>query len=48
MVRPVSRRLTASNLRDALFVGIAAPLVGGLAGVGLAYASAAIVDWWLA
>lgn len=48
MSRPVSRRLMADTLWDALLAGVVAPLAGAVAGVGLGWASVVLVAWWLA
>lgn len=48
MPRPISRRLMADTLWDALLAGVVAPLAGALAAVGLGWASVALVAWWLA
>lgn len=48
MPRPISRRLMADTLWDALLAGVVAPLAGALAGLGLGWAAVTLVDWWLA
>lgn len=48
MARPISRRLMANSLWQALVAGVVIPLAGASAAVGLCWASVALVAWWLA